>query len=157
MNSITQASNFVNSAPLERVKKQRKGDDPNWVDISFDAISWNAWENTTQYWNNDRNDNVDLWALQKVFRVMCSMSHFVVNQNESMPAIVLFDSSMFSRLAERWTSREVGGSIRIVEKRISIGWFGVKDKEFVEWAKLADERAKRRKKRISNSVKKDHQ
>jgi len=111
----------------------RRNGDPYWVDCSEPSLKLNAWDNVTPYWNKDVREDINEWPLQKVFKVLCSFSHCLVNKSPETPAVAMFDSYIFSTLAERWTSLQVGGSIRIVNKMISISGSGVKDPDFKNW------------------------
>lgn len=127
----------------------RRRTDPYYLDCSPATLSLNAWNNTTQFWSKDQNEDVTKWPLQKVFRALCSLSHHFVNSNDKNPAVMLFDSYIFDRLAERWTSVEVGGSIRIVNNRVSIGVNGVHDKDFLKW--VSDHEAKKKQRQLQQA------
>ena len=114
--------------------------DNEFVDCSPRSLTHNTWNNMTQFWNGDPDQDVDKWPLVKVFKAMRAIAHHYVNSDKESPASMLFDSYMFDRMSVRWTSTEVGGCIRLVNKRASIDAKGVHDETFQKWFKQDEKR-----------------
>jgi len=133
----------------------RRNKDPFWIDCSPDSLKKNAWDNRSTCWNMDVREDVNEWPLQKLFKAMVSLSYHVMNQNKDANALILFDSPIFNTMAERWTSAETGGSIRLVNGRISIVASGIKDTVFQTWLREHQLRIKTNKLQ-SNTMNNDH-
>jgi hypothetical protein len=129
------------------MNNKRREPNPNYLDCSPEALKRNAWDNLTEFWSEDSREDITKWPLSKVYKALCSLAHYFVNSNKNTPALMMFDSYIFDRLAERWTSHEVGGSIHIANNNINIGSYKVKDPAFKQW--LIERNAQKKAKSIN--------